>query len=246
IDKGEYTFLENNYRLEKNHVAEGHAIHGLVYRSKFVIDPSSDINNGILTLKYNSSGRENGYPFLYELELQFSLSDNGFKCITIVENKDNKIIPIGDGWHPYFSTGTIINDLLIKIPSAEYIEVDKNKIPTGKININNEYLNLKLLGKTVFDTCFKLPGVEGTQSIELFDPKKDIRINIWQETGENKYNYVQVYTHPSRKSIAIEPMSCIPDSFNNKSGLIMLLPGEKRKFTYGVQLGENLKYISSV
>ena len=236
INDGAYTFLNDNYQLDKNHSAEGHAIHGLVYNSKFEVDSFKNTSDGVLTLKYNSTGKEEGYPFLYELTMQYILSEEGFKCITTVENKDNKIIPVADGWHPYYSTGSAIDELLIKIPSSDYIELDENMIPTDKIKSNDNFHNLTLIDKTVFDTCFKLPTTKGIQSIELYDPKKDLSISIWQETGEQKYNFVQLYTHPSRKSIAIEPMSCMPDAFNNQSGLIMLSPKERRSFVFGVKL----------
>ena len=45
-------------------------------------------------------------------------------------------------------------------------------------------------------------------------------------TSDNLDAYLQVYTPPHHKSIAIEPMTCIADSFNNKTGLRVLLPNK--------------------
>ena len=40
-------------------------------------------------------------------------------------------------------------------------------------------------------------------------------------------SYLQLYTPPDRKSIAIEPMNCIANAFNNGIGLKLLKPGEE-------------------
>ena len=48
--------------------------------------------------------------------------------------------------------------------------------------------------------------------------------------------YLQVYTPPDRKSIAIEPMTCIANAFNNGIGLKNLQPEE----TYNWDLELNI------
>ena len=77
---------------------------------------------------------------------------------------------------------------------------------------------------------------EGIAITELYDPQRDLRIVLWQETGKRKYNYLQIFTHPSRMSIAIEPMTCNIDAFNNKEGLITLKSDESFKACYGIRL----------
>jgi aldose 1-epimerase len=47
---------------------------------------------------------------------------------------------------------------------------------------------------------------------------------------ERAYPYLQVYTPPHRKSIAIENLSSAPDAFNNKMGLIALGPEDSQAF----------------
>ena len=51
-----------------------------------------------------------------------------------------------------------------------------------------------------------------------------------------KYNYLQVFIPPLRNSIAIEPMTCNTDAFNNKEGLIILEPDQQFKASYGVSI----------
>ena len=59
---------------------------------------------------------------------------------------------------------------------------------------------------------------------------------MWQETGTNKYNFLQVYIPPSREMIALEPMTSNIDAFNNKDHLIILEPGKKWSASFGFYL----------
>jgi aldose 1-epimerase len=58
--------------------------------------------------------------------------------------------------------------------------------------------------------------------------EKNIQVEI--HTDES-YPYLQIYTPPHRKSIAIENLSSAPDSFNNELGFKTLMPGESTIFT---------------
>jgi aldose 1-epimerase len=50
-------------------------------------------------------------------------------------------------------------------------------------------------------------------------------------TSSEKENFLQLYTPINTNAIAIEPMTGISDSFNNKIGLKELLPDE----CYGIE-----------
>jgi aldose 1-epimerase len=47
----------------------------------------------------------------------------------------------------------------------------------------------------------------------------------------DSYPYLQIYTPPHRKSIAIENVSGPPDAFNNGMGFVTLEPGQSALFT---------------
>ncbi|MGB0929923.1 MAG: hypothetical protein ACPGVB_04055, partial [Chitinophagales bacterium] len=52
------------------------------------------------------------------------------------------------------------------------------------------------------------------------------------------FPYFQIYIPPHRKSIAIEPMNCNIDAFNNGEGLTLLKVGQTWKGSFGVALSE--------
>ncbi|MCJ7554163.1 MAG: hypothetical protein MUO34_09805, partial [Ignavibacteriaceae bacterium] len=69
-----------------------------------------------------------------------------------------------------------------------------------------------------------------------YDPQQDIRLVTWQDAGEQKYNYLQIYIPPERKSISIEPMTSNVNSFNNGEGLLILEPGKIFTANYGLNI----------
>ncbi|MBX9852529.1 MAG: aldose 1-epimerase [Cytophagaceae bacterium] len=237
INNGDYIFEGKKYSLKKNFPSEGHAIHGLLLEAAFTINAKhASEKEASLELKYHYKEKNTGYPFELDLTVIFMLTDEGLKCTTVAKNVSDKNIPVGDGWHPYFQTGSKANDLTIKIPSECLVETDSRGIPTEKTIHDPSFIKGRQIADHHFDHCYILAEKNGISSIELYDQEKNITLIVWQETGVKKYNYVQIYSPPSRKCIAIEPMSCMPDAFNNKNGLIVLKPGEKINLSFGVKL----------
>ncbi|MEZ9134254.1 aldose 1-epimerase, partial [Vibrio breoganii] len=52
---------------------------------------------------------------------------------------------------------------------------------------------------------------------------------------DESYPFVQLYTPTSEQSIAIEPMTCPADAFNNQIGLLTLSPNQSQTFTWQCQ-----------
>ena len=61
------------------------------------------------------------------------------------------------------------------------------------------------------------------------------KLDIWQQAGAEQYNAIQIYTPPTRASIAIEPMTSEPDALNHHRRLIEIPPEDSRKFTFGAK-----------
>jgi aldose 1-epimerase len=228
IADGMYIFAGQKFSLPLNFKNEKNAIHGLVYDQQFdVVNQGSGHQGCFLTLQYLSPDICEGYPFKYKLkQIYFWKKNRGFGCITLITNLSNCEMPVGHGWHPYFKAGTdIIDDLAIQFPSVEIIDLDQRNIPTGRSSIYNEFKQLRQIGNIELDNCFRLKRSNQYADIVLSNLRKNFHFKIRQETGVNKYNHLQIYTPPDRASIAIEPMTCAPNAFNNKDGLITLTSG---------------------
>lgn len=238
IKDGKYSFRGKNYQLPINFPTENHAIHGLIYDKSFrEIDSNITETQASIELEYVYNGDISGYPFQYAVQVTYFLTkENGFKCTTTVKNRGDQSMPFGDGWHPYFQFGKKVDELMLKIPATKLTEVDDRMIPTGRILSFDQYRELTQIGDTKFDSGFRVEPDEGIITTEIYEPDQNLKIKIWQETGKWKYNFLQIYIPPSRMSIAVEPMTCNIDAFNNKDGLIVLEPGRVFEANYGVML----------
>jgi len=238
IKGGCYLFNGRTYQLDINYPEEGNAVHGFVYKEKFVLAHKIiEEASACAIFEYSYHGTYKGYPFKFGIELCYMLdATNGFSCETKVTNTGEHSLPFGDGWHPYFSFNKNVDELYLKLPETELIKVDDNLIPTGCREPYSNFNNSSLIGDTCFDNCFYLKPTEEKHCIELYDSKQGVRITLWQDAGKQKYNYLQIYIPPDRKSIAIEPMTGNINSFNNGEGLLVLEPGKIFTASYGLNI----------
>ncbi len=238
IKEGRYTFKGISYQLPLNYPDEGHAAHGFIYNKPFELTSTfANPTFARATLQYHYDGNNKGYPFPLNIQIIYQLEEkNGFQCQVEVTNIGEQAIPFGCGWHPFFKLGRKIDQLNLKFSADRRIIFDSQLIPTGQTEKFAYFKQLKRIGNHHFDACFKLQESTTNHQTELFDEQKDLKIILWQETGPSKFNYLQVYTPPNRQSIALEPMTCNVDAFNNGQGLIILKPQQKFSAKFGVQL----------
>ena len=228
MKNGSYHYGEKNYTVQKFYLGEN-AIHGLIYDAPFkIIQQEADEKKALLQLLYSYKGTDAGYPFMFDCKVQYELKkNNNLTLTTTIVNKDEGMIPVCDGWHPYFSFGGTINHCQLEFQSKEMLEFDAGLIPTQKLNAYQEFGSLKLIEDTFLDNCFTLNFAECQPMVILRDPVQKIQLQIHPD---KTYPYLQVYTPPHRNSIAIENLSAAPDAFNNGMGLISLAAGEERSF----------------
>jgi aldose 1-epimerase len=238
IVNGQYSFENKVYSFPVNFPHENNAIHGIMLECNFsVLQKKVSEEHAVLIIQYKTKGNEAGYPFKVIITIEYVLAENSFSAKTSIENVDDKNIPVGDGWHPYFKTGTKVDDCILTLPVECSYEVDSRMIPTGKTIDETIFKKPTRISDSHFDTNYKLaPGESKTASVRLKDPILNITIILWQEAGIGKYNYLQIYTPSDRKSIAIEPMTCLTNAFNNNEGLIVLKPDDKSDFLFGLIL----------
>lgn len=222
-----YHFGEEQYTVNK-FLLDGTAIHGLIYDAAFTtMQEVADSNKASVVLMYAYKGSENGYPFMYDCTITYTLEKkNTLHIVTKITNKGKGSIPMQDGWHPYFTLGGKINELELEFQSKEKVIFDDGLVPTGELIPYHEFDSLQKIGDTFLDNCFSLnftdPTAIGYQPLcVLRDPVQQIQLEI---CPDKSYPYLQIYTPPHRNSIAIENLSAVPDAFNNGIGLIALAP----------------------
>ncbi len=238
IKEGKFFFRNKLYHLPRNYTWEGNAAHGFVYDKPFrLVERNTSEEWGEVLFSYEYSGDYPGYPFPFTVHIHYRLQrETGFVCETRVRNGGEEEMPLGDGWHPFFTFGDSVNQLLLRFPARKQILLNHKLIPTGEKREFKDYQEFTPFGDRHFDSCFLLNDQAERQRIELRHQQEDLTIVLWQEVGPGKYNYLQIYTPPERTSVALEPMTCNVDAFNNGEGLIILKPGDEFRARYGVQL----------
>ncbi|MCK7560182.1 aldose 1-epimerase [Chitinophaga sedimenti] len=224
-----YTWDGIEYNIEKS------PIHGLLFDANFeVIEEEITARYVSITLEYEYNAEDPGYPFPFTVHVHYKLMPrNELKVITRVTNRHTGPIPVMDGWHPYFTTGTPVDQLELQFASNEIVEFDNSLIPTGRLVRYNTFKKLTSLTGVNMDNSYTLNFIQPQPLCRLYDPVKGITIAL---SPEESYPILQVYIPPHRNSIAIENLSAPPDAFNNGMMLKRLGAGKSTDFVTTVKV----------
>ena len=234
IADGKYKHNGKEYVFPINMPKEGNAIHGFIENEKFEVVSSNENENGYeIVLRHKSKGNKKGYPFPFIMDVLYRLTDQALETEVNVINIGSEDMPFGYGWHPYFKIdGSLIDMLELQISDVEKIEVDYRLIPTGEKTRFDVFKEQKKINNEKFDTGFVFTGL--SREVSLTDMRNNIQIIINMGNCE----YVQIFTPPWRTSIAVEPMTCMTNAFNNKEGLVVLEPNRKITIKHSVSIKE--------
>lgn len=227
VKDGRFSYGEKTYQLETNDTYFNNAIHGLVYDRSFTFH--KELNNpekARLELKYKADGKHPGYPFAYDLRLIYTFSNTGKVTLAFeVINTGYQSFPFGLGWHPYFRSSNLSKSR-VSFEAKDHFLCPERMIPEEKeeAGIDSDFV----LGEQAFDDGYSLEAPACT----LETPDYELSLDF--DTGAE--SFLQIYTPPHRNSIAIEPMTCIADAFNNGVGLEALDPGQHYHWSINMSL----------
>ena len=238
---GRYTHEGITYQFDINNADTQNAIHGFSKDVPMTVENvKTDAHQGSMTCAYLHDGSHKSYPFKFNFKITFSLKSQSEGSSLEIEmqftNLENKPIPVGLGWHPYFRISEKSDDTFLQMPDCQLIMIDERMLPTGKKQAFKDFETLKKVDSTFLDNGFYINNQ--TENAEVILQSELGTLTYWQETGAAKWNYVQVFTPPHRQSIAIEPMTCNMDAFNNKEGLVLLTPKATLDGKFGVRFSK--------
>ena len=234
IPEGRYSFEGKQYELQKK-FPDGSAIHGLLYDKAFEpVAAGADHTRAMASFQYHYQQDDDQYPFDYTCTVEYILRGSASLEIRATSrNNGDKPIPMADGWHPYFQLGGKVDEWELYFDADAMLEFDDKLIPTGRLVRQNLFTEPRRIGPLFLDNCFLLNKARGKAACELLNPRNGLKVSFFP--GE-EYPYLQLFTPPHRKSIAIENLSAAPDSFNNRMGLLLLGPGQSQTFALRYQL----------
>lgn len=227
INQGTYRWRNQTYQIPINEVGRNHALHGLVWNQPFDIVQSSDSS---LVCAYQYTGQVTGYPFPFQLVLNFLVQNTGLTLHFNLTNEASVEVPAAWGWHPYFTfSDQGIDSYSISLPKCESLPLSDAMIPNFDLPSVPIQWNRQSLKGIELDQVYRREGHTPIQ-IELENEEGKVTCQYSEEI-----TYFTLYTPPHRKSIAIEPQTSHIDSFNNQQGLWVLKPQEKKSGQVTIQ-----------
>lgn len=213
ISKGNYSFQGKNYQLNCNENGRNNAIHGLIFDKHFqLIDSQFLQEENSIVLRYTEDEPKEGFPFLYAIDLTYTLKNSGFELSVKAQNRSSESFPFTMGWHPYFVTKNT-KDCVLEFQSFKRVLFNQDLITIGMANRNAP--SPYPIETPFLDDCFVLHD----KKVSFKTPTYHVTFN-----NSNHSKYLQLYSPPIENRIAIEPMTGISDSFNNKKGMKVLKP----------------------
>jgi aldose 1-epimerase len=233
LKNGKYNFEGKSYQFPINDTANNHAIHGFATNQIFkIVSINCDEKEAEIHCRHQSSGSNPAYPFAFRFDVKMRISESDSFTIELTfKNESQQKIPVGLGWHPYFHCFGKVNHVFMQMPGCQFVEVNKSAIPTNERSAYEYFKNKHQIRNVALDNAFEISEQKNRAEVLLFS--KFGKLTYWQETGFRKFNFLQIFTPSHRKSIAIEPMTCNIDAFNNGDGLIVLNPDEHFSGQFG-------------
>jgi aldose 1-epimerase len=146
------------------------------------------------------------------------------------------------GAHPYLTLGTAtIDRLLLTLPAGTVLQSDQRGLPIDSKAVQGtgyDFRQSRPIGSTVLDHAFTdlQRDENGIARVELRDPNSEIRVSLWVD---QTYPYLMLFSEDplpnvSRRSLAVEPMTCPPNAFRTGVSLIRLESGCSCIGTWGI------------
>jgi aldose 1-epimerase len=239
IDGGKYEFNGTTFALELSEPARGNAIHGLTRWANW--QPTAQLADEI-TLTHLLLGRP-GYPFCLELSAHFRLDPaDGLQVSITAINVGSKPAPYGTGSHPYLTTGAaLVDDCVLELPATHWLPTDDRGIPAGPpkdvAGTAFDFRTARPIADTRLDHAFT--GLARDEAGRTWARLTDgsASIGLWAGPG---YDWLQAFTGDAlpadhrRRALAIEPMTCPPNSFASGEDRITLAPADSVTHTWGI------------
>ena len=242
IRGGRYSFAGEDRQLILSDPALGNATHGLANWARWIVDDHAP--DGVRL--HCDVVAQKGWPCELRAEVSYRADPGTGLVVTLsATNTGARALPFGAGSHPYLSAGdTPVDEVELRVPARSRLVTDEAQIPVRTEDVAGTEYDLRQLtpiGTRRFDTGFTAlqPDADDDAhgSVELRAADRVTRL-WWDHPA---FTTVQVFTVPElaagRAAVAVEPMTCPPDAFNSRTGLIVLEPGASWRGQWGIRSG---------
>ena len=237
LEGGTYEFDGHRHRLPLTEPELGNAIHGLVRWETWIVGARA---RSRVALEHVLLPRP-GFPFTLALTIEYSLSERGLRVTTTATNSGRDACPFGSGQHPYLTVGTrTVDSVILRAPGRTVLTENDRGLPVGREPVEGtgyDFRRPRPIGDMKLDDAFTDLERDGERLalVELRNPK-DGGLTLWLDES---YGYLQLFTGDplpdvSRRSLAVEPMTCPPNAFRTGEALVRLEPGDTYTSAWGI------------
>ncbi len=218
IAHGRFELDGATVRLKENAPGQPHPLHGQGWRQPWRVQARQSDR---IALSFEHRAGE--WPWDYAARQEFSLDEQGLEVALSVENRGERPMPIGLGWHPYFRRSP---RLRLRAHVEDVWLTDAQCLPTGRAEGAHfgDWGRGGRLPNALIDHCYS--GWTGTAEIEWPEEMLCLRLSASQPL-----RWLHLYAPPAESFFCIEPVSHMPDAVNRPespdvTGRRTLAPGE--------------------
>jgi aldose 1-epimerase len=224
-------------RLEVTEPELGHANHGLLAATDFVLVRSST-RGVVLGGRFDAPP---GYPFRLEVRVRYRLRPDGLAVRIAVRNAGAAPAPVALGAHPYLRIGDVPSEeLRVRIDADARGELDAAHIPRGWSDVGDGDLRAPQ----------RLATAPGHATLVHRGAARPLRHGLEAPDGravelraDAAFRWTQLYRAEGfpaddgpRTAIAIEPMTAPPNALRSGDGIRLLPPGRVWRTGFGIRL----------
>jgi aldose 1-epimerase len=240
VRDGRYPFGGHTYQLDLSEPAQHNAIHGLVRWAPWRLLDTPEPDQ--LTVEYVQPAVP-GYPWTLRVTTTWQVGPDGLRASHTATNLAGTPAPFGLGVHPYLKVpGATVDDVVLTVPARNRLLLDGRKLPIGAARVaggDYDFTSPRRIGPAVLDTAFGevIHADGGGSAVVLSTVDGASTVTVWADAA---FGWWQVFTGDTlapprtRRSVAVEPMTCPPDAFHSGRDLITLEPGQTWQGSWGV------------
>lgn len=240
IVDGIHRFDGREHQLPLTEPNRGHALHGLLSWAHWNV---RDVSDDAVTLTATLPAQA-GYPWWLVVSTTYRLDADGLTQTVRATNLADTPAPWGTGPHPYLVAGpAALDEWTLSLPADTVLEVTPDRLsPVALASVTVDaarfdFRDAREIGAVEIDHAYTglIWDADGRATVTVTDPSGTGVAMSW--AGECAWVQIHTADQPTgpgtpghRAGLAVEPMTCAPDAFNDDAydfdtGVVSLDPG---------------------
>lgn len=209
-----FTFEGQTFNFRPNE--RTNFIHGLVHSVPWQFaDPTANDSSASVETFLNwdpATTNFSSFPIRHQLRIKFTLDSQGVRLTFTVENRDERRLPFGFAFHPWFQVLGSRKETYLYVPAQKHMEAE-GLLPTGKLeNLEGSPYDLRSpvsLESLRLDNVYWGLVPEKAPGYEIRD--RGLKISL---VGSKEFTHMVVYTPPGKPFFCMENQTCSTDAHN--------------------------------